>query len=465
LVEQIVREVELFHTPSGDAYATARVNRYYETLRIEGQRFKDWLGGRQYMLNGKALSSYTLTAAVNTLRALALAGPEKEVVLRYAQYQGKLYVDLGNDAREVVEISPDGWRVTTATPVRFVRTPGMRAMPKPQAGGRIEDLRPFLNVKSDRDFYLLVGFGIAAMNPAGPFPVLMVLGEHGSAKSTTVRLLRDLIDPTEPPHRAPPREERDLVASARANWLIAFDNVSHLSGAIADAICRLATGSGYAARKLYTDGDEYTVAVKRPVVVNSINPTSYRGDLLDRAIMVELPGILPERRRDERTFWEEWSSVYPRILGALFTALSVGMRDRDTVRLRMPPRMADAALWVTACEAGLGWPEGTFAAALASQAAEVIELPVYDSSVGSLVVELANDGPWTGTATELLETLRDRAGPGDGAFLDGLSPVELGHRLKAIEPNLRAMGVELSYLRTPARRERTITRVAVPEVA
>src|SRR5262249_30177683 len=134
------------------------------------------------------------------------------------------------------------------------------------------------------DWRLVVSWLLAALRPVGPYPVLVVYGEQGSAKSSLVRVLRALVDPNTAALRRPPREERDLVIAATNGWLIALDNLSHLPDWLSDGLCCLATGSGFATRELYTDADEAIFAARRPVVLNGIEEVATRGDLLDRAI-------------------------------------------------------------------------------------------------------------------------------------------------------------------------------------
>jgi hypothetical protein len=58
---------------------------------------------------------------------------------------------------------------------------------------------------------------------------------------------------------------------------------------MADALCRLATGGGYAIRRLYTDADEALFEAQRPVLLTGIEELPLRGDLIDRALMLTLP--------------------------------------------------------------------------------------------------------------------------------------------------------------------------------
>jgi hypothetical protein len=90
----------------------------------------------------------------------------------------------------------------------------MRALPVPTKGGPIASLRSFLNVGSDVDFVLVVSWILAALRDKGPYPVLVPLGEQGSAKSSLCEIVRELIDPNTTPLRALPRDERDLFIAA-----------------------------------------------------------------------------------------------------------------------------------------------------------------------------------------------------------------------------------------------------------
>jgi hypothetical protein len=104
----------------------------------------------------------------------------------------------------------------------------MKALPIPQRGGTISELRSFINLASENDFVLLVSWLVAGFNPRGPYPVAVLQGEAGSAKSTGVRVIRELLDPNTTPLRSEPRETRDLMIAARNSWCLAFDNISHL---------------------------------------------------------------------------------------------------------------------------------------------------------------------------------------------------------------------------------------------
>ena len=132
-----------------------------------------------------------------------------------------------------------GWRVIDNPPVRFRRAAGMKPLPMPVSGGSIETLRSFLNVQSDAHFVLAVSWMLAVLRHRGPYPVLVLSGEQGSAKSTLSAILRALLDPNTAPLRALPREDRDLFIAATNGHVLTFDNVSGLRAWISDTLCRL----------------------------------------------------------------------------------------------------------------------------------------------------------------------------------------------------------------------------------
>src|SRR5262245_56300903 len=124
-----------------------------------------------------------------------------------------------------------------------------------------------------------------------------------------------------------------------------------------------------------------------------------RPDFLDRALIVEFLGIRPEMRRDEAQFWNELSERRPRILGALLDAVA-GLRSLPEVKFDRPPRLADFALWVSACEEALGMQPGEAMAACQANCAEARDLALEASPLYAPLAELAREG-FTGTVAEL----------------------------------------------------------------
>ena len=179
--------------------------------------FRQWLARQFFLTTGGAVRTPVLHDALSVLEARALySGSEQRVFTRVGTHDGTLYLDLANQDWQAVAIDAAGWRVVTTPPIKFRRTPGMLPLPIPVPGGTLTELRSFLNLAPDResDWVLTIAWLLAACRPSGPFPVLVVSGQHGSGKSSFVRLLRSVVDPNSAPLRAVPRSVHDLVIAA-----------------------------------------------------------------------------------------------------------------------------------------------------------------------------------------------------------------------------------------------------------
>jgi hypothetical protein len=441
---------ELFHTANGAAFADLLIDGHRETWPIRSPRFRSWLRRRYFEATGEAPSGAAIGSALDLLEARAqFEAPQRAVHIRVAEHGGRIYLDLADEQWRVVEIGSDGWRVMTCPPVRFRRAAGMLPLPIPVPGGSIDALAAFLNLPGRSDFVLVVAWLLAALRHGGPYPLLAVSGEQGSAKTVLSKVLRALVDPNAAPVRTMPREERDLFIAAGNGHLLAFDNLSDIPPRTSDALCRLASGGSFAIRQLYTDEDEVLFQAARPAILNGIEDVITRPDLADRAIFLTLRYVQDTRRRPEKELWRQFELSQPHIFGALLDAASHGLRTLPEVRLKRLPRMADFALWATACETAM-WPAGTFLRAYNANRRTGIESVIEVDPVAAGVRDImAKQTTWTGNASDLLRAGAD-AFRDDGARRSPgwpKSPRTLAGRLRRAQTSLRTLGIEIAFSR------------------
>lgn len=436
---------ELIHFGE-DSFATIRVSDHLETYSLRSRAFRSWLGQLFYREKRRAATGEALATAIGTLDGFArFECPERETFVRVAGSLEHVWIDLGDSQWRQVEVDASGWRVVDSceSHVRFRRAHGMLSLPLPDRGGSVNDLRKFVNVSGDDDFRLLAGFCIGALCPSGPYPILDLHGEQGSAKSTTTRAIRSVIDPNVAPLRSEPREARDLMIAANNGWMIPFDNISRLEPWLSDCLCRLSTGGGFSTRTLYSDSDETIFQAQRPVILNGIEELAVRGDLLDRCIVLDLPRIEDASRRDEHSFNEAFAVERGKIFGALLDAVSAAIGNRKSIILDGTPRMADFVRWVAAAEPTLGWGRREFLIAYRNNRRRANELAL-ETPLAEAIRRIHL--PWKGTATDLLKGLNaavDEAVQGQKGW--PVSGRALSNTLRRLAPNLRHAGVLIEF--------------------
>src|SRR5215217_7354236 len=450
LVECVEEAGELFVTPEGEPHALLEINGHLETHEIRGTRFRRWLRAHFYAteqarLEKEAEASYerlvaqlggmapngaipvkrppvvrdqTLGDAIAQLEAKA--GYEKdvrEVYVRVGHHDEKIYVDLGNDAWDAVEIDASGWRIIDNPPVRFVRPKGLQPLPYPAEGGSVEDLKEVLTLgdgeEDKKAWALMVTFLASALRPNAPeFPILVLLGGQGTAKSTTSRMLRALIDPNVVEDTGEPRSKEELHIDADCSWLMCYDNLSTLTPWLSDAMCRISTGSAFTKRTQYTNRDREIFKAAQPQVLNGIADVVRRDDIIARGLMVTLPTL--EEHREKSAVWADFFKARPKILGALYSAAAAGLASekRSEEVETVAHRMADFTRWGVRAEAALGLTPGTLKQALGASGVEGVTTVLEAEPISGWVFRIARsfsiEAPWEGTATNFLDLLNDR---------------------------------------------------------
>lgn len=470
----------LIRSPEEKTFAVVCVNGVEQTIRLRSGAGRDWLTYLFLRARDRAPSAQAIADVTATLDARArFDGEDEPVFVRIGEKGGRIYVDLGDPTWDAVEIGPAGWRIVNPCPVRFRRPKGLLPQARPARGGSWEELRRFLHLGGDDaaaptvtgpssiphgdslanddgdacddTWRLFSGWVTAAYQTRGPYPILVVTGEAGSAKSTTSKVARRLVDPAVAPLRSLPKDTRDLFVRAGGCHVLGFDNLSGMAPEMSDALCTLATGGGFATRANYTDDEEAIFDACKPMVANGIDDVATRPDLADRSIVVALERIPDDKRKPETQFWSDFDAALPRILGALFDVIATAIRNRPNVHLAELPRMADVALWVTAAESGFGWPSGAFVAAYKRQRVGAMGVIVDGDAVASAIRNVVAAAPrerWEGTASELLEAInakvpevkRPKTWPGGANALS--------RRLRRMAPALRAVGVNVESRRS-----------------
>jgi hypothetical protein len=194
---------ELFHTPSGVAFADFITEGHRETWPIRSKRFRTWLrrchdhttgprrarrpSGRRYLLEARA----------------QFDAAERAVSTRVAEHAGRLYLDLADEHWRPVAIGPTAGECLGAR--QCVSVERLVCCRCRYRSGRIDRSPAVLPQSSESERLLVGAWLLAALRSSGPHRLLAISGEQGSAKTVLSTLLRELVDPNVAP-----------VAAARA---------------------------------------------------------------------------------------------------------------------------------------------------------------------------------------------------------------------------------------------------------
>ncbi len=441
-------QCQLHHDADRKAVAVIRLPGRREVWRVPSSGFEDWLRAAYWRACEAGVAEGTMKAAMATLAAAGLNdGDEVAVHVRVARWQDGYVIDLCDEHWQAVVVTPSGWQVVAESPVLFTRTPSMRPLPMPARNGDVGLLWRHTNIPPERRVMVLAWL-LDCLRPDTPFPVLELVGEQGSAKSTTQSVLRSLIDPNKVGLRGRPKTVEDIFVAAANNWVVSYENLSSLTPEQQDALCTLSTGGGFASRQFYTNGEEHVLECKRPVMMNGIAVVATRPDLIDRVIHIDLPRIPAEARRDDADTHAGWERDQPRVFGGLLDLFAAALAVLPSVHLTRKQRMADFERLGEAVARAIGFAPGEFQQQYAELVRAGIDRALESNAVAQALDKLLAERVWPlhwqGTAGQLYERLNGY-GIADRSTWPR-SPKGLADQLRRIAPAYRAKGIEISHL-------------------
>ncbi len=251
--------------------------------------------------------------------------------------------------------------------------------------------------------------------------------------------------------RAAPKSIEDIFVGAGVNWVVSFENLSHLTPAMQDALCTLATGGGYASRKLFTNDEENIISVKRPVIINSIPHVITAQDLTDRAINIEAPRVAGYLEVTEIN--KAWEIDKSSIFGGLMDLFVDTLKGIDSVKgVDNSIRMIDFTRLGESMARSLGHDEGHFTLLYKANRLEGLSRSLEASPVVVALIELVDKhhgglDVFHGTVKTLYSTLTGQQAQSQTNSKDGWvrSPKGLSEAIKRHQPALKEIGITVVF--------------------
>lgn len=453
--------IELFHDQRKDSFAAVPMEGGRRIFSLRSRTFSDWLFRISWIELNHVLNSEQLSGVRNVLSGKALfEGSCRELGVRCALHERAVWIDL--DGRRAVRVRPGRWEVIDKPPILFRPFAHQRPLPEPIQGGDPKLVLRFVNLRNEGDKILFLSYLVAGLVPNIPIVALIVHGLQGSAKTTLLKIVKRLLDPSAVAVRGGVHDQTEFALAASQNRVLFFDNLTSVPDWLSDALCRAVTGEGWSKRTLYSDEDATVLEYRGLVGLSGINLVSDRADLLDRALIMELEPVAPNERLQERELWRNFEAVRPHIVGGLLDALARAMQVEPGLMLRSLPRMADFARWGTAAAVGLRLSPFDFLRAYEANVGRQNQAAVDANPVAQAVLSLMMDRTeWVGNPGRLLEDLervadalhistKDRTWP--------RNPSWLTRRIRQVQPNLLALGIRVLDDRSGQRRTLTLKK-------
>jgi len=459
----IVEDIETYRTSMDETYVTIQIRENNENVNVKSERFKKWIVSQFYNIESKIPTNDNIAKIILLLESRAMNEVNEVLVeRRCATVVNCIYYDLKDDSCNVVKVSRDGWEIIKDPPVIFARTKTMYRQVTPERNGNLDILDKWFRYKDENHLILQKVILVASLIPNIARPIQVLHGEKGSSKTSTMKLVRDIIDPAIVPVVSIPKTIDDLAVYISKNYVPCFDNIDTISNQVSDLLCIAVTGGGHTKRKLYTDDEEQVMFFQRFIVLNGINVVATRSDLLDRCILLELERIPPNERKEEKVLREEFDKDKPIILGAIFETLSKAMSIYDQVELNNLGRMADFTRWGYAIAEVLGIGGDKFLEAYLNNQNNANIEALESHPVGFAMYKFMEDKTvWSGSPTKLLSELEIVAGFEKIDTTNSnwaKTPNVLSRRLNEIKSNLLDLGIEFERSKGK-NREIKITRM------
>jgi len=385
--------------------------------------------------------------------------------------------DESNNVWILVDINPIRYiKITTGAiteetecPIIIVLNDRSKALPRLSAKSDLSLVNKYVNVERNQ-LPLLHTFIVECFVANGQFSILQLLGQEQTGKSTLIKILHKLIDPSENMNVSI-TDEWSFYLMANQTHLVDYDNLEkdNMQKWVSSALSRIATGTAYVKRKLHTNSGTVSLATANPQIIASIEQVIDKSDVLSRSFVINTPIMESKNYLLDSEFWDAFDNDYPAIFTGLVKAIQHVLKNKDQADRKNLERMSESHLIGRTLESfeGLNWGM-TYDDSLSNNKEVVAETIIDEKPVAQwlkLYIESNNVRELELTPTQWLEKMhKDKADY-------GIDPTELqliqqslprtsrtlGSRFSQVQKPLQRFGIHLTFRRTGSARYWKIT--------
>ncbi len=436
----VLQQFKYVYDRNDNVYCQITIRNKKKFVKIDSSDFLSFSQLHISQVYGCSVQARDISGLLPMLRLHALnSGKLVELNNRFARIGEDIYIETQNEGDEVIHINSDGWALTQNPPVIFKSYSHQVPLPSPVKGGSIHELFDILSIRHREEEVLISSWLVSCLFTDIPRPHLWFIGEKGSGKTTQALCLKKLIDPV---NRGSflYKNTGEMAQIIDHHAVPFFDNFTKVTIEISDLLCSTYSGTDFTKRKQYTNDDDFTFSLKKPVLLSSISLGNPPSDLLDRCIVIEKSGFA-RTTIPEETLIEKFEEKRAEIFGAILDAAVETLKNYRHTEVSNYSRLADFQRIGTAAAIAFGYKKEDFESSFASNMKNKNFFKLQSFPVIPLIMKfMEKRDSWQGTMHQLQQELLLLA---DDPQSVNQNPSILSRLLNHCKDLLKTVGIEL----------------------
>lgn len=391
-IERFQQIWPVYYGGNQDFFVRVSDNSVFKDINIDSSDFAREV--RIYLRNDtglKVIADYVVDSVTTYMKDMAYQKTKSVMASRayFSKVDNVVYYDLSNN-RDVVKVSSNDITIVKKPLGMFAKqkTDSEQVMFVPTPASKLPELlKRIVNLDYQNLLILASYLCVCFLGNFFPTPILLITGSQGSSKSTLTRFIQRIVHPQSSGLLSLQDKKQDIAIALSTRLLSCFDNATGVKAEISDLLCSAVTKGCFQTRELYTTADERLIEYKSILVINGIDVISRRTDLMERALLLELPSIKPENRKTEKEVEDIFTSILPEILGAIFDAIRQALA-MEKLELPTLSRMADYENWGAKFCIAIGETAEVFQEALQNNINRLVDAVSFGNPVIFAITEL-----------------------------------------------------------------------------
>lgn len=312
-IELFIKENKLkFFSCDGLSYANTPL-KWNQVIAIDSENFtllvqELYSSQTGEYLSGKQIEDLRIHGKIQARRN------KQNLAVRIGHKENETWLSVNTN--NAVKVNSSSWEIVSNSNFPFWKDESSLDLPIPSKVGNIWDIKNIIKLNNDIEYLMVIAWFINLFYDTS-YPFLILIGQEGSAKTSSTRNLKNLIDPVDGGLRSFQKNADDIYISAQSNLVLGYDNISHITLQLSDELCRIATGGSISKRKHYSNSDQIILKAKRAILMNGIDGIPDFPDFISRSVIINLQSLAENEIKTEDEVKDIFERYRAPILGAI----------------------------------------------------------------------------------------------------------------------------------------------------